>query len=416
MSHPLVSAFRTARGNQRTILILEPLYGIPYNLYTPFISIYMAQLGLSPVHIGAVATLNMLSQMLSSLFGGVIADKMGRRASLAFFDILCWCVPFLLWSGARSVWWFYLAAALNGMWRISNVSYSLLLAEGAEQNALVHLYALTNMASLLAGFLSPVAYLLMRDGAVVPTMRALYIFAFLCMGLKCFLVFTRCTDTDIALRRKAETRRLSLTGRLRASMPLLYSMLKAPRIMLAMGVTATFLVIKNVIDSFWPLFATDLMGAQSQSLSLFNMLRSVVMLLSTVFIVPHINLYRFKRPMLMALLSYVTVVLLYHVLPHEPWLLIPGTAVEAFSMSILIPLNATMLTASLDEEERARMLGFAFTCCLLLSSPFGLLAGWLSKQNRFLPLALAAAMAIVCAVCSVRLNAEMQKEQEEKRV
>lgn len=399
--HPLLRAVREARGNQRTVLALEPLYGIPYNLYTPFAAVYMARMGLSPTEIGLAATLNMLSQMASGLFGGILADRFGRRRSLVVCDAVCWCVPLLMWAAASpgAAWWFMVAAILNGMWRMSNVSYSLLLAEGADSDSLVSLYNITNMMALLAGFLSPLAFLLVRAYDIVPTVRGLYLFGAVSMTVKNILVWTRCRDTEIALRRMEETRGEGVLRRLWASRPLLIRMLKSRRVMLSCGITACYYILKNILDNFWPLFVSGTMGVAEANLPLFNTLRSMVMLFSAVVFVPRLRIRRFKRPMLGALAVYIFVNLAYCFFGKSaPWLLIPGTALEAFSLSVLIPVNSTLLTVGLQKEERARMLGFAFTLCLMASAPFGVLAGRLADVSRLLPLVLGAVVALACAV------------------
>ena len=90
-------------GNTRPCLYLEPLWGIPYNLYLPFVSVYMSALGLTPTQIGLLSTLSLVSQMVWSLLGGVLTDKLGRRLCTLIFDTLSWSVPTLLWMLARDV-------------------------------------------------------------------------------------------------------------------------------------------------------------------------------------------------------------------------------------------------------------------------------------------------------------------------
>lgn len=43
--NPMMDTLLSLRGNQRACLYTEPLWGIPYNLYMPFVSVYMAALG-----------------------------------------------------------------------------------------------------------------------------------------------------------------------------------------------------------------------------------------------------------------------------------------------------------------------------------------------------------------------------------
>ena len=56
-------------------------------------------------------------------------------------------------------------------------------------------------------------------------------------------------------------------------------MLQSEKIRLAIGIMACTLVVKNVTDNFWPLFVTDKLLLPDETLSLFNTVRSLSMLL-----------------------------------------------------------------------------------------------------------------------------------------
>lgn len=411
-TNPLLDTLFQLKGNQRAALLTEPFFGIPSSLFTPFAAIYMAALGLSPFQVGIITTLGLLSQMVSSLFGGVIADKMGRRKSLFVIDMLCWVIPSLIWALAQNFWWFVPAALLNGMWRISNVSYSLLLVEDAPQDHLVHLYSLTNIATLLSGFVAPLAYLMVQRFSIVPTMRALYWVMFVSMISKNVVLYIKSYDTTVAKRRMEETKNISVLKRLWDSRGMLVHMLKDRRIVLNMALTTCFLIIKNVNDNFWPLFVTDKLLIPDETLSLFSTLRSVVMLAFTMVVGSRLRLDRFEKPLMVSFGLYVLVNLMYALLPaNSTGPLALGTLVEALALSMLIPLTSTLLTNSLEEEERARLLGFAFMVCLMVSAPFGLLSGWLSKMDRMLPLLLSACVALCAMAITLMLSREEKKVQ-----
>ena len=56
-SNPLLDTLFQVRGNQRIALLTEPFFGIPSSLFTPFVAIYMAALGMSPFEVGIITTL-----------------------------------------------------------------------------------------------------------------------------------------------------------------------------------------------------------------------------------------------------------------------------------------------------------------------------------------------------------------------
>ena len=77
----------------RACVYTEPLWGIPYNLYTPYVSVYMLALGLTDAQIGLIVTISLVLQIFSSLMGGVVTDKLGRRKTTFIFDTISWSIP-----------------------------------------------------------------------------------------------------------------------------------------------------------------------------------------------------------------------------------------------------------------------------------------------------------------------------------
>ena len=199
--NPLIDLLVHLKGNERACLWTEPLWGIPYNLYVPFVSVYMAALGMTPVQIGAMSTIFFISQMFWALLSGVLTDKLGRRRCTVIFDLLSWSVPTFLWMLAQDYRWFVAAALFNGMWRVTENSWDLLLMEDSEPSRLVRLYAVSHVAGLLAGFVAPLAYLLVRAFGLVPTMRAIYGFTFVLMTTKFIVLYFLSHETKIGERR-----------------------------------------------------------------------------------------------------------------------------------------------------------------------------------------------------------------------
>jgi len=100
--HSLIRTLVTLTGNPRGCVYTEPLWGIPYNLYTPYVSVFMVALGLSDHDIGLIISLSWGSQLIFALLSGVITDKFGRRRTTLLFDIFSWTVPAVIWAFSRS--------------------------------------------------------------------------------------------------------------------------------------------------------------------------------------------------------------------------------------------------------------------------------------------------------------------------
>ena len=205
LRNPLLDTLCHLEGNAKPCLLLEPLWGIPYNLYLPFVSVYMAALGLSATEIGLVSTVFFASQMVWALLSGPLTDKLGRRVCTVIFDCLSWSVPALLWMCAQNFWWFLVAAVFNGAWRVTENSWNLLMAEDAPPEKLVHYFSIAHVAGLIAGFVAPIPYLFVQQYTVVPTMRVLYGITFVMMTAKFLILFFTAGETAVGKRRMADT-------------------------------------------------------------------------------------------------------------------------------------------------------------------------------------------------------------------
>ena len=106
LHHPLFQTLRELKGNPRVTVLTEVMFGIPYNLFAPFFSVYMLALGVTDQQIGSIASLGLLLQIFTAVLSGAIVDKFGRRLTLFIADMLCWSVPCLIWAVAQDVRYF----------------------------------------------------------------------------------------------------------------------------------------------------------------------------------------------------------------------------------------------------------------------------------------------------------------------
>lgn len=387
--NPVIDTILTLQGNQRACLYLEPLWGIPYNLYLPFVSVFMAALGLSPTQIGLVGSLFLISQMAWALISGVLTDKLGRRTATVIFDIVSWSIPALLWMCAQDFTWFVVAAVFNGAWRVTETSWGLLLIEDAPDDKLIHLYSITHIAGLIAGFVAPVAFFFVRKYSVVPTMRFLYGLTFVMMTAKFVSLFFLCRETSVGLRRMAETKNMSVLTHLWDGRKVLRRMLHDRRVMLTVGFMACFTGMRSINDAFWPLLVTEKLGIPAENLSVFSTLRTLLMLLCYFTIVPKLDLRGFRKPLLLALSLFLLQEAAMLLMPASAYgFVLLTAALEAVGLSMLYPLSNSLQMVNIDREERARMLGFFYAMCMLVTSPLTTLAGALADLNRKLPFAL----------------------------
>ena len=404
----LMDTLINLKGNARACIYTEPMWGIPYNLYIPLMAKYMQALGLNALQIGIVATVNLLSQMVSASFSGIITDKFGRRWTTAIVDLVCWSVPMLIWMNAQGFAWFLVAAFLNGTVRVVENSWGMLLVEDTPEKLLVSVYAFTSIAGLLAGFATPLTSLLVGRFSLVSTMRGLLFFAFVLITAKVVVLQLLTRETAQGSRRMAELKGKSIRHAMRGSFGVFGNMFKNCPLMLVLCIMSCVMVIRSSMENFWPLLLTGRLGVREQTLPLLAGLRSMGMLACFFLLAPRLNPRRFFRPMSLALVIMAGLQFLFFILPPGAgWAVFPAVLAEALSLSLLIPLFSSLQMLLLDRAERARMFGFSLAFCLLLTSPFGTINGLLSRAHLALPMLLSACLAVAALFLLQKLRASL---------
>ena len=404
----LIDTLFVLRGNARTCVYLEPLWGVPNNLFMPLSAVYMVALGLSQVQIGLVASIYLLSQMFASLISGAATDRLGRRVTVMLFDILGWIIPFILWMNARGFAWFAVAAAFNGFWRAAETSFGLLMVEDTPHHQLVSIYALTSIAGLLAGFVSPLTSVLVSNFSLIVTMRGLYVFALLCMIVLIVIRHFNTQETSVGKKRREELAGKPFFTSMRGSGRVLRQMFSNKPLMMVLGMMSCVMVIRSALENFWPLLLTGRLGISPAALPLLSALRSLGMLACFFLLAPRLSPQRFFKPILLGLSLLAVLHLALFVLPPGlSFMVFPGVLAEALAFSMMIPLFSSLQMLLLEKTERARMFGFSLALCLLVTSPFGALNGLLSRLYLPLPMLLSMLLAILATVFLGKLNHEM---------
>ena len=61
-NHPLFQTLGELKGNPHVTVLTEVMFGIPYNLFAPFFSVYMLDFGVTDQQIGSIAILGLVGQ------------------------------------------------------------------------------------------------------------------------------------------------------------------------------------------------------------------------------------------------------------------------------------------------------------------------------------------------------------------
>jgi MFS family permease len=349
----------------------------------------MVALGLSDKQIGLIVSISWSFQIVLALLSGVVTDKLGRRRTTLIFDILAWSVPALISAIAQNFWYFVAAGVINSVWQITHNSWTCLLVEDADQNQLVDIYTWIYIANQLVGFLAPLAGLLIGVFTLVPTVRGLYIFAAIMFTLKAVVTYRMTQETRQGKIRMHETRHQSLMSVLREYRGVFQKLLHTPQTLYTAGIMLMISISNVITSSFWGIIVTERLHIPAQNLAIFPFVKSAVMLFFFFMVMPRFNKMHYKFPLVVGFLGFVVSQLLLITAPSQSYLfLIVSVFLEACCFATISPLMDQMIVLTIDPKERARIQSILYVGIILITSPFGWIAGTLSGLDKSLPFVL----------------------------
>ncbi len=393
-NHPLFQTLRELKGNPRVTVLTEVMFGIPYNMFAPFLSVYMLAFGVTDQQIGSIASLGLVVQIFSALLSGAIVDKFGRRLTLFICDVFCWSVPCLIWAAAQDIRFFIAAAVMNSLWRISHTAWTCLMVEDAEERHLIHIWTWIMIFAVCSAFFAPLGGWFVERYGLIPAARGLFIFGFLMLTAKFVVLYAYSHETVRGVQRMQETRHRSLVSLLSEYRSVFAQLLHSKPILAALSLMVITNIYTTVSGNFWGVLFTGKLGFLSSQIPWFTAFRSIIMTICFFVIGPRLtNLHRFRLPLWMGFVAFLVSQLLLVVIPPQTVIpLVISVVLEAIASALVSPMTESLLALSMESNERARVSAMVYVALIVLISPFGWIAGQLSALNRSLPFALTAGL------------------------
>jgi len=147
-----------------------------------------------------------------------------------------------------------------------------------------------------------------------------------------------------------------------------------------MGITTT------VRGTFWSILVTEKLQFPAAHLAWYAFARSVTMLVFFFTLMPRLGAKDTRKLMVVGFLGLAASQVLLLLTPvGNVWLLVLSTIVEACSIPLASTLLEKLIVLTVDAKERARIMGLLSVLVIIVTSPFGWIAGQLSGVNRSLP-------------------------------
>nr|WP_314464220.1 MFS transporter [uncultured Clostridium sp.] len=403
--HPLIELLKHNKGNPRTLILMEPLWGIPYNLIAPFATLYMYTQGITDVQIGLILSVSMIVQVFFSFFGGIITDKLGRKFTTMMGDFFGWSVACLIWAVSDNFWFFLTAVLFNSFEQINQTAWYCLLIEDADSKDLLGIYTWVNIGGLIAIFFAPISGLLINSYTVVPVVRVLYFVFALNMLIKVIVTFRYCEETRQGKIRMTETKDTPVLKMLCEYKYLIPKVLINKEIMKVLIVSVILHIANLVSTSFFSLYVTQRLGIENRYLAFFPILNAAVMLFFMIGIQHRLESVKFRIPMWIGLVLYAACSILLILTPSRsmPFIII-YVFVGAVASALVMPRKDALLQLNINPRERARINALIMSFTIAFASPFGYFAGWLSSIDRRLPFVFTFTIYIIAIIIVGRIR------------
>ena len=154
------------QGNARTMVVSEPFYvlgTLPLYYYLP---LFMQSVGLTGSEMGALNSIRTFCGLLFLLISSMLINRMGRRRSILWTDMVAWAVPLLVWFLSENFWMFALANILNSVYFIQIVAYNCVATEDEEPEDRPRVFSVLFLFRMFGGLtVTAFGFLVERYGA-----------------------------------------------------------------------------------------------------------------------------------------------------------------------------------------------------------------------------------------------------------
>jgi MFS family permease len=391
--HPLVDLLIHLKGNSKFLVLIEPLWGIPYSLIGPFATLYMYALGVNDEGIGLILSIAMVMQVLCSFLGGIVADKFGRKRTTVLGDFVGWSVASAVWAISQNFWFFLIAMLLNAFEQVNQTAWTCLLIEDAEGRQIPGIYTWVTIGALVAVFFAPLSGVMIGRYSLVPVIRVLYGCFSVTMFIKAAITLRYTTETRQGRVRLSETKGTSIFRMIAEYKGLIARIFHSKATLQTLAIMVIVFITNLINSNFFGLYAGATLGVSEGWLAFFPILRAMVMIIFLFAIQRRLQRVSIKIPMQVGLVLYILCQALLIFTPKgKIWPLVLFILLEATANALVMPRKDTMVAMNVDPAERARIVALLTAFTIAFSSPFGYIAGLLSGMDRRLPFFMSATL------------------------
>ena len=400
----IFSSFKMLKGNTRTSVMVEPMYGIPFVLYNFYLSLYMKSLGITNAQIGYLIAINFVFSAAFSFLGGVITDHLGRKKTTLIFDLISLPLSLLLYAVSNSFWIFAIGMFLNSFNRIVNISWNLMVIEDADSDQRISAFNLLNIINLAVGIITPVTGIIISSFGIVKAERGFLIFAALSMSAMIlirnhFYVETKIGQEILNSNSKFNIREIFKNGLYGRAVSAIFKSRNVLMILSVYVLFCIYLPIGTFSSLYYAPYLNEVLGINKSAISILGGVNSAVMLIIFVLVIPIISRLNLVVNMITGILIQAIALFWFIALPRDNLTAaIVCVSFFAVGFSLFRPFIDAILAEVTDGKERAGIYSLLNTVICIFSALIGVFSGYLYAFNPRLIYLISVGILLLCAI------------------
>jgi MFS family permease len=375
--------FGFLRGNLLVLISSYVIFGFTSSLFTPFRSLYIRELGASPLVLGLISSLGSVVLALIRLPGAYIADRYGRRGIIVLFTF-----------GAALSYGFYVVAP---DWRLIAVAVVVSSLSHIYQPALEAIEADSmpperrGMGYLLVwwlpgapGLFAPAisGYLVERYG-LVPGMRMVYAVVFV-SALTIALIRWRYLEETMEGSVSLGPRELG-SAFVEAAGSIREAWVEMGRDIWFLAAVLLLFSFENPLYSlYYSLFAVDVVGVSAMEWGMVSIIGTAAISLVGIPAGRLMDRIGRRRSMLLAYVFSVPALIAFTMIRGFTQMVVVNISFMMCN-SLLFPSVMALQADMVPRERRGRVMGLMGTLRSLAMVPAGVVFGLLYEVNRAYP-------------------------------
>ncbi|OGF52764.1 MAG: hypothetical protein A2044_05685 [Candidatus Firestonebacteria bacterium GWA2_43_8] len=374
----LLRSIKSVKGNARIMILSIPFWAIPMSWLGVYQSIFAKHLGVTDTELGFIASMGMLFQIGTTIFGGYVSDRWGRKKTLMFWDTICFITAFLFLIFARNIWYFIGYTVFLNARYVGFPAWKCMCIEGVKPAQRSQVFSLTNITGALSSFLVLFAGFFVDRFGIDGGTRI--IVGFCILGVSGGLYYRQkyLVDSCDSKFLVEEAKKDNYFNVKKYYVETFKKLVSNKSIFWLLVVQILVVFTFSMWNLYWPIYFVDEkgLGLKLADLPIFSLICSIVSLTATFLAISLLKQNVYKKILIYSSLLPVIAAIIYILTPKNTmYLLVISFVINSIFASLYGPITESMTADSMNEKERARLFSMFSTVLYLFCVPSTALAG-----------------------------------------